>query len=122
MSEKQRNIPPTAADQTNRFPVRDILPHGQERAVNSQYLADALGFKSVRELQRQIELERQNGAVILSTCHDGGGYFRPGQNGIREAREFIQTLTARSKKTMVALDSAKKYLEGVGNASDEQGN
>ena len=105
----------TVADPaTNQFPVFSILPEGQENAVSSQYLADLLGFSSVRELQRQIELERQNSAVILSTCRDGGGYFRPGQNGLRETREFIQTLTARSKKTMAAMDSAKAYIRKVG--------
>jgi len=110
MSEKRRNIPPTAADQTNYFPVQRILPCGQERAVNSQYLADILGFDSIRSLQKEIEKERKAGAVILSTCDNGGGYFLPANDG--EIRQFIRTLENRAKNTLAALWSAQKYLDG----------
>ena len=57
-----------------RFRVRDSLRYGKEAAIASKPLAEALGFRSVRDLQKQIEKERSAGAVILSDpC--GGGYY-----------------------------------------------
>ena len=49
-----------------RFRVRDSLCYGKAAAIASKPLAEALGFRSVRDLQKQIEKERAAGAVILS--------------------------------------------------------
>lgn len=91
------------------FPVQEVLHQGHENAINAQYLADILGFDSVRELQKQIAHERKAGAVILSTCENGGGYYLPGDEW--EVRRFIQTLESRARNTMAALRSAKDYLQ-----------
>ena len=48
-----------------RFRIRDSLRYGKEKAIPSKRLAKALGFRSVRELQRAVEAERAAGAVIL---------------------------------------------------------
>ena len=48
-----------------RFRVRDSLRYRKAAAIASNPLAEALGFRSVRDLQKQIERERASGAVRL---------------------------------------------------------
>lgn len=90
--------------------VYDSLRYGKENAIPSKALAQALGFQSVRELQKQIERERAAGAVILSDpC--GGGYYL--SNDPEELRRFTQTLNARAKNTMKAAESAQRALDAA---------
>lgn len=94
------------------FPVRDLLSEGKENAISAKDLTDLLKMGSVRELQQEIARERAAGAVILSTCQDGGGYYLPATD--REVREFIRTLESRGKNTLLALRSARNYLRHAG--------
>lgn len=90
--------------------VYDSLRYGKENAIPSKALADALGFRSVRDLQKQIERERAAGAVILSDpC--GGGYYL--SNDTDELRRFTQTLNARARNTMKAAESAQRALDAA---------
>ena len=89
--------------------IADYLHTGKQNAVPSKELADLLGFDTVRELQKSIERERQAGAVILSTCTDGGGYFLPANES--EIREFIRTLSNRAKNTRRSMESAQDALD-----------
>ena len=90
--------------------IEKFLLEGKQNATASQTLADLVGCKSVRELQEVIAEERAAGAVILSTCTNGGGYFLPTGNR-REVAEYIQTLRSRAKNTLVAIESAEEYLK-----------
>ena len=93
-----------------RFRVRDSLRYGKEAAIASKPLAEALGFRSVRDLQKQIERERAAGAVILSDpC--GGGYYL--SNDPDELRRFTRTLNARAKNTLKAAESAQRALDDL---------
>ena len=91
--------------------ITDYLPTGKENAMPSKTLAEILGFDTVRELQKAIERERQAGAVILSTCTEGGGYFLPANE--TEIREFIRTLSNRAKNTRRSMESALDALDGM---------
>ena len=91
--------------------ITDYLPTGKENAIPSKTLAEILGFDTVRELQKAIERERQAGAVILSTCTEGGGYFLPANE--TEIREFIRTLSNRAKNTRRSMESALVALDGM---------
>ena len=90
--------------------VHDSLRYGKENAIPSKALAQALGFRTVRELQKQIERERAAGAVILSDSH-GGGYYL--SNNPDELRRFTQTLNARAKNTRKAAESAQRALDAA---------
>lgn len=59
---------------TNARQVSDILPRGAANAVDGQTLAAAMGFKSVRELSKQVERERRavNRSAPLSAASAGG--------------------------------------------------
>ena len=86
-----------------RFLVRDSLRYGKAAAIASKPLAEALGFRSVRELQKQIERERSAGAVILSDpC--GGAYYL--SDDPAELLRFTRTLEARARNTIKAAESA----------------
>lgn len=97
-----------AANRVNHFPVKEALDYGQENAIGSKDLADLLRFDSIRELQKEIARERKAGAVILSTCEYGGGYFLPADS--KEVKRFIRTLENRAKNTFAALQSARTFL------------
>lgn len=88
--------------------VYDSLKYGRENAIPSKMLAEALGFRSVRELQKVVESERAAGAVILSDpC--GGGYYL--SDDPEELRRFTRTLNARAKNTLKAAESAQRALD-----------
>lgn len=93
------------------FRVRDVLPYGKSAAIAAKPLASSLGFRSVRELQKQIERERSAGAVILSTTQNGGGYFL--SNDPNELRRFTRTLEARARNTFKAAQSAQMALDAA---------
>ncbi len=93
-----------------RFLVRDSLRYGRDAAIAAKPLAAALGFQSVRDLQKQIEKERAEGAVILSDpC--GGGYYL--SDDPAELRRFTRTLRARANNTLRAAESAQRALNAV---------
>ena len=100
------------------FVVMEALHTGKENAITAQNLCTYLGFNSVRELQNEIARERKAGAVILSTCQEGGGYFLPSNN--REVRQFIRTLENRAKNTFEVLRSARGFLRQQEVTEDEQ--
>ncbi len=124
MKEAQDHTPMqgTAAtvepEKTLPFLVLEALQAGKENAISAQDLCTYLGFNNVRELQHEIARERKAGAVILSTCQEGGGYFLPGND--REVRQFIKTLENRAKNTFAALRSARGLLMQQEVTEDEQ--
>ena len=90
--------------------VYKSLQYGRENAIPSKTLAEVLGFRSVRELQKAVELERAAGAVILSDpC--GGGYYL--SDDPSELQRFTRTLYARAKNTLKAAESAQRALDAA---------
>lgn len=89
--------------------IYEFLKTGEENALSPEYLKSSLGFSSVRALQKQVERERREGKVILSSTTPPGGYYLP--NNAAEVRRFIKTLENRGKKTLGAIYGAKKLLE-----------
>ena len=95
--------------------IESLLLQGEANAIPSSDLVSMTGVKSVRELQLIIAQEREAGALILSTCRGGGGYFLPsdGEEGKREIAAFVATLRARALNTLRALKTAREALEGL---------
>ena len=86
------------------------LQYGKENAVRSADLAKMLGYKTVRELQKQVESERSAGYVILCDSH-GAGYYL--SDDPVELRRFINTLNARAVNTIRASESAQRALNDI---------
>lgn len=90
--------------------IYESLRYGRANAIPSKVLAEALGFRSVRDLQKAVEAERAAGAVILSDpC--GGGYYL--SDDPEELRRFTRTLNARAKNTLKAAESAQRALDAA---------
>lgn len=107
-SNFQNNFNPSAAENQSR--ILKLLPVGRQNAIPSPTLAQIMGCKSVRELQKMVERERRAGAVILSDTH-GGGYYL--SDDPAELRRFVRTLNARAKNTLRAAESAQMALNAV---------
>lgn len=90
--------------------VYSSLQYGRENAIRSADLAKMLGYKTVRELQKQVESERSAGYVILCDSH-GAGYYL--SDDPVELRRFINTLNARAVNTIRASESAQRALNDI---------
>lgn len=90
--------------------VYDSLRYGKKNAIPSKILAEALGFRSVRELQKVVEAERAAGYVILCDSQ-GAGYYL--SNGPAELARFTRTLNARARNTIKAAKSAQMALDAA---------
>lgn len=93
-----------------KYRVRDALFYGRTNAIPSKTLAESLGFRSVRELQKAVESERAAGAVILCDSQ-GAGYYLSDNPG--ELRRFVRTLNARARNTIRAAESAQRALNDL---------
>ncbi len=91
--------------------IFELLKEGRENALSPDYLKTAAGLQSEREVRRQVEEERREGKVILSSMGRGGGYYKPANT--EEVREFIRVFEARAKGTLFTLNSARRYLEEI---------
>lgn len=89
--------------------VEEVLKTGQRNALSPEYLAKQIEPWNSQGMQKQVEKERWEGAVILSTSIPPGGYYLPENE--REVRQFIRTLENRADNTLGALKSARAYLE-----------
>lgn len=93
-----------------KFRVRDSLLYGRENAIPSKTLAQNLGFRSVRDLQKTVELERAAGAVILCDSQGAGYYLSYDPT---ELERFTRTLNARAANTLKAAESAQRALDAA---------
>ncbi len=104
------------ARQKGQVMVYEILKVGERNALSPNYLRAALGFTSNRAVQKQIEHERKQGKVILSSTQPPGGYFLPETK--QEIRRFIRTLENRGSKTLDALNGARALLNSFDEVDD----
>ena len=102
------------------FPVANLLKHGAENAIPARRLQALSGIASRRELGREIERERIEGALILSLSSEGGGYFLPSvddkgvinEKGLLEMRRFYNSNRARAVNTFRSIKAIRKALKG----------
>ena len=100
----------TTGDNVGQGRITALLKHGANNAISTQELMQIAGCASVRQLQKQIEAERNTGALILSRSE--GGYFLPdyGEAGRKEIEEYVRTLRARAINTLRTVRAAKAAL------------
>ncbi len=82
---------------------------GAENAISSENLVMLAGLSDKRILQAEIEHERSCGALILSKCTHGGGYYLPASRA--ELVAFERTLRRRALGTLRTLRSARQALK-----------
>jgi len=91
--------------------ISDYLQHGENNAVSTQELLSLLHIPNARELQKLIEAARSQGEIILSSCRNNGGYYKPDQNlevGRLEVAAFCKTMRRRGAKTIRLARLAEK--------------
>ena len=91
--------------------IEQLLLPGAENAVTTRQLLAATGIRHVADLQKQIERERAAGALILSKCFDGGGYYLPASRD--EIVRYERTLRRRALSTLRTLRAARRVLKDV---------
>lgn len=95
----------------------ELLHQGEANAIKGNTFRQLAGFKTVRELRREIERERNAGAVILTS---GAGYFLPeldeaGQltpRGFADTKKFYRVQQAKGYGTLRSAKSAETALRG----------
>lgn len=103
MQEYRNNQGHTHGQERDKiFLIEPLLPTGKENRISSSELVRLAGCGSVRELQKRIAWEREQGAIICSGC--GAGYWRPAN------AEFINQITALIKKWNV-VDQGNEILK-----------
>lgn len=90
--------------------VYDVLQEGRRNAIPAKRLKEMLGFRSKRDLQKEIERERNAGYVILADF-SGGGYYK--SNDPDELKQFTRTMNAKARNTLKALESAERALDAA---------
>ena len=100
----------TGEDRT-QGPIERLLPQGVQNAITTADLVQLTGYSTARQLQKEIETERNHGALILSSST--GGYYLPsdGPAGKREIKDFINTLNSRAVSTLRTLRAARQALD-----------
>ena len=83
--------------------------HGAANAIHTERLVEIAGLSDKRSLQAQIEHERASGALILSKCAHGGGYYLPANRA--ELVAFERTLRRRALGTLRSLRTARQALK-----------
>lgn len=94
----------------------ELLHQGEANAIKGNSFRQLAGFDTIRELRREIERERNAGAVILTS---GAGYFLPeldeaGQlteRGYHDTQRFCATHRAKAEGTKRSAQSAELALE-----------
>lgn len=90
-----------------RIMIYEILDIGKENALSTEYLKQALGFRNVRALRKQVERERLNGKIIISSSD--GGYYKPSND--LEVKEFVRNLENTANSMIKIAELAKAYCE-----------
>lgn len=99
--------------QNNKIRVAPLLGRGAENALSTPALMQALGFRDRRQLRTLLEQERDEGALILSTCRGGGGYFLPSEDPTQardELAAFVHTVRSRAINSLRILKAARREL------------
>lgn len=93
--------------------IYELLDTGKENALSTEYLKQTLGFRDVRALRKQVETERLNGKIIISSSC--GGYYKPSNS--LEVKEFVRNLENKANSMNKIVELAKAYYtRGADNA------
>ncbi len=97
------------------YRIYNLLPTGEQNAIHAEELAGVAGV-TPRELRKEIERERREGALILSSPN---GYFRHEEGNTPELRRFIQTMERRGKSTFSVIKVTREALRAEETAESQ---
>lgn len=89
--------------------VADVLPVGAANAVDGQTLATVLGYRTLRELSREIQRERTAGQPICAAVAGGRrGYYLAATPD--EFLSYIRSLDRRIREVSKTRDACGETL------------
>lgn len=89
----------------------EYLSRGQENAKTAADLQALLGYRTVRDVTKEVHRLRKAGEVICSSTREPFGYFLPDNN--KDIERFRRQMLSRIKQIAIALKSAEKFLRGL---------
>ena len=100
--------------------VADVLLFGAENAIDGATLAATLGYKSRRDLSKQIERERRNGQPICAAvAGDRRGYYLAATPD--EFSSYIRSLDRRIREVRRTRDACGETLRRMTGQETLQG-
>lgn len=89
--------------------IESFLMHGGANAVSAEHLMRMTGL-DLRQLRKQVELERRSGTLILTRPQ--GGYFLPGEGeaGKAEIRTFYLIQRAKAISLLKTIKAAREAI------------
>ena len=91
--------------------LMEYLSRGQENARTASDLQALLGYRTQREVTREIHRLRKTGEVICSSTREPFGYFLPDDSS--DVLRFKRQMLSRIKQIAIAVRSAEKLLRGL---------
>ena len=95
----------------------ELLHQGEANAIKGNTLRQLAGFKSIRELRAEVERERLDGAVILTSREgyflpelDAAGHLTP--RGFADTKRFCRTQQAKGYGSLRSAKSAEDAMRG----------
>jgi len=96
--------------------LQDLGAYGSLNAVKPYNLVSATALPCDRALRKVLSFERENGALILSTAKDGGGYYLPSldeDEALQELYEYYCINYARAMHTLRILRPVRIRLKVI---------
>lgn len=93
--------------------IESLLEHGEENGIKSYALCKLAGIKETSELRKEIDRERKDGALILSSQH---GYYLPNTNEIEaeeEIEKFVNRFDSIMRNNRMNVKAAKAELHRI---------
>lgn len=89
--------------------IIDYIPTGSLNAITAKELQLKAGYKSTREVTKEIHKLRSSGVVICSQTDEPAGYFLPENK--YDVAMFCNQMRSRVMNIGKAVESAEKLLE-----------
>ncbi len=88
----------------------ESLSRGAENAQTASELVALLGYKTRRDITREIARLRKKGFCICSSCVEPMGYYLPENHS--DVLRFKKQMYSRIKEIKAAVKSAENLLQG----------
>ena len=101
----------SCSDSITPMPVRQVsayLPTGAANAVSGRELAALLGYRTVRKLSREIEMERRGGQPICAANGENKGYYLAASAS--ELEGYAKSLNRRIREIRRTHDAISETL------------
>ncbi len=102
------SCPHSTTSTNTRQVVADYLPIGVSNAVSGKELAALLGYRTVRKLSHEIELERRSGQPICAANGENKGYYMAASAS--ELENYAKSLNRRIREIRRTHDAIRETL------------